>query len=160
MKYFLKAYSHTSLNYRDICNLSIELCKENNSYGKQLMRLLCVKYGLDWCGCEFMGKLLDTPGARKNGALFSHIHGGPYHKFNERTPSWIWEEWASFSILREYLRITRVYETSKSFCTEFVFEKGKDCWHRGPFISPWPRGTFFSKSFIHKFTYICLSHQK
>ena len=34
-----------------------------------------------------MGKLLDTPGARKNGALFSHIHGGPYHKFNERTLS-------------------------------------------------------------------------
>ena len=54
-----------------------------------------------------LGKYLDTPGTRRNGAPSSHIHGGPHHEFNEQTPPWMWEEGALFSILREYLRITR-----------------------------------------------------
>ena len=46
----------------------------------------------------------------ENGAPSSHIYGGPQHEFNERAPPWIWEDGALFSVLREYLRITRERE--------------------------------------------------
>ena len=57
-----------------------------------------------------------------NCVLSSHIHDGPYHEFNERTPPWMWEKRIPFSVLREYLRITLnnyvKLEGSKRFCRE------------------------------------------
>ena len=35
-----------------------------------------------------------------------HIHGGPYHEFNDWTTLWIWENETPISVFREYLRIT------------------------------------------------------
>ena len=53
------------------------------------------------------GKFLGTPKVQRNSAPSSHIHGGPHNQFNEQTLPWMWEERISFSILWEYLRITR-----------------------------------------------------
>ena len=52
------------------------------------------------------GQYLGTPGAWINGTFSSHIHGELHHEFNKRTPPWMWEEGAPFSIFWEYLRIT------------------------------------------------------
>ena len=74
----------------------------------QLVWIICIwsTGHVIWKGNFRKGKFLGTLGVRRNGVLFFHIHGGPYHEFNERIISWIWEERAQFSILREYLRIT------------------------------------------------------
>lgn len=55
-------------------------------------------------------KILKYFGELINDAHSSHIHGKLYYRFNKLTLPWIWppwmcEEWASFSILWEYLSI-------------------------------------------------------
>jgi len=43
-----------------------------------------------WCGnshlLDYVGyeKFLDISGVQRNGTSSSHIHGRPYHKFNEK----------------------------------------------------------------------------
>ena len=39
----------------------------------------------------YTGKFLGTPRVWRNGASSSHIHGGPYHEFNEQTRPWMWD---------------------------------------------------------------------
>ena len=42
---------------------------------------------LGWHSLSYhCGKYLDTPRVQRNSAPSSHIHGGPHHEFNERTP--------------------------------------------------------------------------
>ena len=73
--------------------------------------IICYKASLQLIlGLE---KFLGTPRARNNGVPFSHIYGRPHNKFNEWTPLWMWEKWASFSALWVYQRISRRTEPTQ-----------------------------------------------